>query len=361
MIIEKLKDIPLELWKVLGEMSPYLLFGFLVAGLMHVLIPTKIIEKQLGGKGILPAIKAALIGVPLPLCSCGVIPVAASLRKNGASREATTAFLISTPQTGVDSILVTFSLLGPIFAIFRPFAAFLEGVIGGWLVGIFAPKDETSFTAQEACTDECCAPENGNTQSGRISRIFRYGFIVLPRDIGKSLVIGLLIAACISAFIPDNFFFGILGHGIVAMLIMMAVGIPLYVCATASVPIAASLIAKGVSPGAALVFLMTGPATNAATLAVIWQTMGRRTASIYLATIAVFSIAFGFLLDYIFVLGKTTASAPIDLMPPIWFDTLCSVALILLLANALVKFPGKSKKAVKPDMHILKLKVNGMT
>ena len=360
MILDKIKDIPFELWKVLNEMSPYLLFGFLVAGLLHVLVPSKLIEKQLGGKGILPSIKAALIGVPLPLCSCGVIPVAASIRKNGASKEATTAFLISTPQTGIDSILVTFSLLGPIFAIFRPFAAFVEGVIGGWLVGIFAPNEETNFVNPGKCTDSCCSTETGGTRGGIIIRAFRYAFVTLPKDIAKSLVVGLLIAALISAFVPDDFFFGIFGHGIVAMLIMMAVGIPLYVCATASVPIAASLIAKGVSPGAALVFLMTGPGTNAATLAVIWQTMGRRTCIVYLATIALVSLGFGFLLDYIYVINKTSASAPIHFMPPHWFGSLCSIALIIMLIYAMWKSPVKPKTETSLHTHQVKLKVTGM-
>ena len=213
-----------------------------------------------------PVIKASLLGVPLPLCSCGVIPVAASLRRHGASRGATTAFLLSTPQTGVDSIVVTYSLMGGLFALIRPVVAFITGLVGGWLVDALAGQDygnATGVNPSAPCAGECCALSV--RRQNRLVRALHYGFVTLPRDIGKALVVGLIISGVIAAFVPDDFFAGVFGTGLVGMLIMMAVGMPLYVCATGSVPVAAALMMKGVSPGAALVFLMTGPATNAAT------------------------------------------------------------------------------------------------
>jgi uncharacterized membrane protein YraQ (UPF0718 family) len=284
-------------WFQLGKMSPYLLFGFAVAGALRVLIPTSFVEKHLGGKGIWPIIKSSLFGVPLPLCSCGVIPVAMSLRKRGASKGATIAFLLSTPQTGVDSIFVTFSLMGIVFAIFRPVIALITGVIGGAAVDLLDKKAET---ITESTDDDDSAEQKNGFLTG-----IRHGFFVLPRDIGTAMLIGLLIAAFISVIVPDDFFANKIGTGLGAMILMMFMGIPVYVCATASVPIAAAMIAKGLTPGAAFVFLMTGPATNAATFVTIWKILGRRTAIIYLLTVAVCALSGGFLLDAMFTnLGK---------------------------------------------------------
>jgi uncharacterized membrane protein YraQ (UPF0718 family) len=218
-----------------------------------------------------------------------------SLRKHGASKGATIAFLLSTPQTGVDSILVTLSLLGPVFAIFRPFAALATGLVGGTLVDIFGHAGGTENQPPEECTDECCS----HKQPSRVIRGLKYGFVTLPRDIGKAMLIGLVVAAFISALVPDDFFAEKLGTGIFAMLAMMALGIPIYVCATASVPIAAALMMKGLTPGAALVFLMTGPATNAASFVTIWKVLGKATAITYLASVAGCALASGILLDYI--------------------------------------------------------------
>lgn len=283
-------------WFQLGKMSPYLLFGFAVAGALRVLIPTNFVQKHLGGKGIWPIIKSSLFGVPLPLCSCGVIPVAMSLRKRGASKGATIAFLLSTPQTGVDSIFVTFSLMGIVFAIFRPVIALITGIIGGAAVDLFDKKTE----AITESTDDDSAEQKNKFLTG-----IRHGFFVLPRDIGTAMLIGLLIAAFISVIVPDDFFAEKIGTGLGAMVLMMFMGIPVYVCATASVPIAAAMIAKGLTPGAAFVFLMTGPATNAATFVTIWKILGRRTAIIYLLTVAVCALSGGFLLDAMFTnLGK---------------------------------------------------------
>ncbi len=279
-------------WTTTGQMSPYLLLGFAVAGVLRVVIPNKFIENHLGGKGLWPIIKASLFGVPLPLCSCGVIPVAMSLRKQGASRGAVVAFLLSTPQTGIDSIFVTFSLMGPVFTIFRPVAALLTGFFGGAAVDVFdKAKNETRENTQQ----------NTETNNGSIlARIVRHGFIVLPRDIALAMLVGLIIAAGISVGVPDDFFADKIGSGVTAMLLMMLVGIPFYVCATASVPIAVAMIAKGLSPGAALVFLMTGPATNAAAFTTIWSVLGKRTAIIYMLTVVMCALGSGLILNIFF-------------------------------------------------------------
>jgi uncharacterized membrane protein YraQ (UPF0718 family) len=290
------KMIIMDFWHTVVEMSPYLLFGFLLAGLLSALIPQRLVEKHLGGRGILPVLKASLFGVPLPLCSCGVIPVSMSLRKHGAGKGSTIAFLLSTPQTGVDSIFVTFSLLGLLFAIFRPVVAFITGIIGGLLVDIFEKGTESQSEVLPKCSDHCC---NGGGAVGRVAGGLKYGFVTLPRDIGRPMLIGLVVAAAITALVPEGYFAEKLGTGIFAMVVMMLIGIPIYVCATASVPVAAALILKGLTPGAAFVFLMTGPATNAASFVTIWKVLGGRTAIIYLATVAGCAVLSGILLDYI--------------------------------------------------------------
>jgi uncharacterized membrane protein YraQ (UPF0718 family) len=326
--------IVIELWQTLCEMAPYLLFGFLVAGFLSVLVTPETVERHLGGKGFWPVFKASLLGVPLPLCSCGVIPVAASLRKHGSSKGATAAFLISTPQTGVDSIAVTYGMLGPVFAVFRPVAAFISGIIGGWIIEAVDGKHATD-DAREPCTDECCSP---GRKRNIILRMLYHGFIVLPRDIARPLVIGLLIAGIIGVIVPAGFFTDKLGSNFAQMLVMMAFGIPLYVCATASVPIAAAMILKGISPGAALVFLMTGPATNAATIATIWKTMGRRAAAIYLAAVAGTALVSGILLDSLFAFPVLHIEHAAHNMLPAWVQTACAIALIVMFAAAAIRF-----------------------
>jgi len=335
-----LLNIVLAFWATLCEMAPYLLFGFLVAGALSVFVSPEVVERHLGGRGIWPVLKASLFGVPLPLCSCGVIPVAASLRRHGSSKGSTTAFLLSTPQTGVDSIMVTWSLLGPVFAVFRPFAAFAAGLVGGSIIEAADGGDGDEIDA-EPCTEECCTHSEDQT---RLARALRYGFLVLPRDIGKPLLVGLLVAGAISAFVPDDFFAETIGTGIGAMLVMMLLGIPVYVCATASVPIAAAMIAKGVLPGAALVFLMTGPATNAAAIATLWKMLGKRTALIYLAVVAFTALGSGLLLDYLFnITGVSPGHTGVWMLPG-WLKVLSAVMLLAVLGSALLSRPKKREK-----------------
>jgi len=333
-MLEPAAELAEEFWAVLGEMAPYLLFGFLAAGLLSVFVSPGLVERHLGGRGLGPLVKASAFGVPLPLCSCGVIPVAASLRRHGASRGATTSFLLSTPQTGVDSIMVTLSLLGPVFAVFRPVVAFVTGLVGGGLVSAVAPEESATANNRTACHAECCEPTSGQ---GKLARGLAYGFVTLAGDIGWALLAGLLIAGLISALLPENFFAPVLGGGIVAMIVMMLAGIPIYVCATASVPVAAALIAKGASPGAALVFLMTGPATNAATIAVVGRTMGRKTAVTYLLTVAGCALGAGLLLDGFFAQTGGRAAAPHAWMMPEPIKAASAFVLLGVLANALLR------------------------
>jgi hypothetical protein len=322
-----------EFWHVLSEMAPYLLLGFLVAGWLSVLIPAKIVEKHLGKGGLGPVLKASLIGIPLPLCSCGVIPVAASLRKHGASRGATTAFLMSTPQTGVDSILVTFSLLGPAFAILRPVLALISGVVGGLTVHWLGNSAGATVAGKEKSEDACCS--TGPTQPKWIEA-FRHGFVTLPRDLAKALLLGLGIAGAIAVALPEDFFSAVPGGGVLTMILMLGVGIPVYICATASVPIAAALIIKGLSPGAALVFLVAGSAINAATITAMWKMLGRRATTIHVIVVAITALSSGLLLDHLFTIEpRWFAPSEMEMLPGVFKD-LCAVILLGVLGMTFV-------------------------
>lgn len=292
-------DIVLESWLVLGDMAPYLLFGFFVAGVLSVGISPRFVERHLGSRGFGPVFKASLMGIPLPLCSCGVIPVAAGFRRHGASRAATTSFLLSTPQTGVDSIAITYALLGFWFAAFRPIAALATGLLGGFLVMLFGQPPENNIAQQAEssnCTKSCCTNRGAKHV---VWRALEYGFVTLPRDIGAALLVGVVIAGAIAALAPPNEWRPYLGGGIFSMLLTMALGIPIYVCASASVPIAAGLMHLGASPGAALAFLVSGPASNAATVATIWKLLGPRSMMLYMLTIAIGAVGGGLTLDWL--------------------------------------------------------------
>lgn len=360
-VAHSVTDVPAAFWGVLSEMAPYLLFGFLAAGVLSVLISARFISRHLGGRGVLSVLKASAFGVPLPLCSCSVIPVATSLRRHGAGKGATTAFLISAPQTGVDSILVTFSLLGGVFAVFRPIVALLSGLVGGMLVEL-VDRDCETCTAPRRVDDVSRDPRG---VAGRLASAVHYGFVTLPEDIGRALLVGLIVAALISAMVPPDFFAtalgGAMGGGVVAMLVMMLLGVPVYVCATASVPIAAALVAKGVSPGAALAFLMTGPATNAATIVTVWKVMGVRTGIAYLVTIAGSALAAGLTLDAIFSVPAVPGPPAAGMaMIPHWVGAAAAVVLLALLAMGVLR-PLARRRERAGVAAGLTLRIGGMT
>ncbi len=382
--MELVVDILIASWVVLAEMAPYLLLGFFFAGVLSILISAEWVERHLGGRGLCQVFKASLFGVPLPLCSCGVLPVGASLRRQGASRGATTAFLLSTPQTGVDSIAVTYALLGPFIAVVRPLAALVTGFAGGALVHVADRHDDDEAAGaaaaggagQASCSlDGCCDNEPAHRHS--FLDALRYGFLTLPRDIGKALLVGVALSGVISALIAPDTLRAYLGGGIVPMLVAMAIGIPLYVCATASTPIAASLIVAGLSPGAALVFLVTGPATNSASLVTLWKVLGRRATILYLVTVAVGALATGIVVDALVGSGLVPLSALVDAAAASasahehhhagglgwWIGQISAVVLLLVVAYALWwprRKPAEVEAAVDADLDVLTLEVRGM-
>jgi uncharacterized membrane protein YraQ (UPF0718 family)/copper chaperone CopZ len=286
----------LETLDLVRLMAPYLLLGLLLAGLLHVTVPKALVTRHMGGRGVGAAVKAALVGIPLPLCSCGVIPFADSLKRQGASKTSITSFLIATPQTGVDSILATTAMLGPVVAVWRVITALVSGVIGGSLAGMVERESEAS--PAEALGSEGHALPRGWKAKGR--ELFSYGLGMLVEDIAFWLLVGLAAGGAISAFVPDDLFTTAASHPVLQWGAVLAVSVPLYVCATGSIPIAAALVAKGLPLGAAIVFLIAGPATNVATLTVFTRALGRRVVAVYLGTIVVVSIAFGLGFELLF-------------------------------------------------------------
>lgn len=354
----------LAVWTLTAQMAPYLLLGFLVAGLLSVYVSPAWLERHLGGRGWGPIWRAALLGVPLPLCSCGVIPVAASLRRHGASPAATTSFLLSTPQTGVDSIAVTGAILGPVFAILRPALALVTGLLGGGLVRVLVRGEDVPAVP--------AAPKIAD-RSPRLRRVVSYGFGVLPRDIGRSLLLGILLAALITILVPPGALSGFLGNGILPILVMIAVGMPLYVCATGSVPLAAGFIHAGVAPGAALAFLIAGPATNAAAITTLHRVLGRRTLVIYLSVVAGSALAAGLLVNLLVPAGGLHPAGlhgghehgdHANGAPPGWFHHLSAVVLTAVLILALRPARRPDSQACPSegvdDMDRLELSVQGM-
>ncbi len=350
------------------DMAPWLLLGFLIAGILHVFFPEGRINRLLGGSNIKSVLRAALIGIPLPLCSCGVIPTGVSIHKNGASKGAAISFLISTPQTGVDSIMVTYSLLGLPFAIVRPIIALITGVLGGAITN----KLEPALEVKPLVVADIDA-NNRRSFKDSFRNIFHYAFVEFLEDIAKWLIIGLLIAALIAVFVPDDFFANYIHNDFVGMLIIMAASIPVYVCATSSVPIAAVLMMKGISPGAALVFLMAGPATNAATISVIGNSMGRKTLLTYLGTLIAGALLSGLFID-IFLPREWFTQAITHIheghehgLLPYWLQMVSAIAMTLFLLNIYVrKLIKRVRRKTQPiakeeiDMNEIRVFVRGM-
>lgn len=322
---------------MLNEMSPYILLGFLIAGLLHAFVSRATFSRHLAGHGFGSVVKAALIGVPLPLCSCGVLPTAIAMRRNGASRAASSAFLISTPQTGVDSIAATWSLLGPAFAVMRPVTALITSVAGGMAVGLTENGQQS-----EACRDNSCGDDDERPATfwGRLKAALRYGFIDLVGSIGGWLTAGLIIAALITVYVPADFFSALGTRPLLSMIAVLIIAIPMYVCATGSIPIALSLILKGLSPGTAFVLLMAGPAANFASFTLISREMGRRAAIVYLGAIIAGAIITGLVIDYIlpsswFIPAGGVSGACHHSFP--FFPTICSAVLAGLLITAFIR------------------------
>lgn len=337
-------------------MAPYLLFGFLAAGLLRVYFPHKLLIKYMGNNSTRAAFSASLLGVPMPLCSCGVLPAGISLYNNGASKSATTSFLISTPQTGIDSILVTYAMLGLPMAIIRPLVALFTGFAGGLVAGKFE---------QESAQSTIPASDENIPRS--FGYMLHYAFVEFMADISRWLVFGLLIAALIAVLLPDDFFATAVSNPNLQMLIVLVASIPIYVCATGSVPIAAVLMLKGISPGAVLVFLMAGPATNSASLTVLNKALGRKTTIIYLVTIVAGALISGLLINLMpaswFEITVTATHHHRHGLLPHWVGIASAILLIFLIVNS---FSNSFRRKPKNNTSIMGknsilVKVEGMT
>lgn len=346
--MQLLADILAQSWLVLLESAPFVLFGLAVAGLLKSFLPEDFVARHLGRKSVGSVLKASLLGAPLPLCSCGVVPAAAGLRRQGASRGATAAFLVSTPETGVDSIAVTYALLDPLMTVLRPLAAVITATCAGLLVNLLPERTAPDLNPPAAsacgCHSGCCGtqaacPTAKPTIGRRVVDGLRYGFTEILGDIGPWLLAGIVIAGLIAALVPPGLVERFLGRGFLSMVVMLVVGIPLYVCATASTPVVAALAAKGLSPGAALVFLLAGPVTNAASLTVMAKILGRRATALFVAAIAVCSLALGLAANALYayaglsITGWVQSGGEESHGP---FAVLCALVLLALVARPLL-------------------------
>ena len=359
---------------LINEMAPYLLLGFLIAGLMHAFIPQGLYSRYLANGNFRSVALATLFGIPLPLCSCGVIPTAMSLRREGASKGATTAFLIATPQTGVDSIIATYSLMGVPFAIIRPIAALVTALLGGQLVNLTENRnaeDGKNENMESTCATGCCNPRESHSLSliDKLKEAFRYAFVDMMQDIGKWLVVGLVVAGLITVFVPDSAFEIFKDNSLASMLLVLCIAVPMYLCATGSIPIAVALMLKGLTPGAGLVLLMAGPACNMASILVINKVLGRKTLITYLVSIITGAVGFGLIIDHVlprqWFLSNLIAADYCCHEHYGWFSIGCTILLMLLLANALVRyFIGRhSSKSTTKNTEDMKRTfiINGMS
>jgi hypothetical protein len=336
-----------ETWDLLLDASVYIVIGLLVGGMLKVFLSPGYVAAHLGPGRISSVVKAALLGIPLPLCSCGVLPAAASLKKQGASNGATTAFLISTPESGVDSIAISWVLLDPLMTVFRPVAAFITAMVAGIGENLLHPPrhsgggEDVSSPADDL--RNTAAPTEVSRPPGIASRLqtgVRYALVDLWGDLAGSFFFGLLAAGLMAVLVPDDFFQAYLGGGLSSMLVMLVFGIPLYICATASTPIAAAFILKGVSPGAVLVFLLVGPATNIATITVLTRLLGKRSTALYLVSIAVVSVLCGLALDQVYSALGISAQAAVGKaaeVTPEWLRTTATFLILLLSVRPLAR------------------------
>ncbi len=314
------------------DAAPLLVLGLILAGLMKAWLPSALLEKQLGRPGAGSVIKAALLGAPMPLCSCGVLPVAMGLRRAGASKGATVSFLISTPETGVDSIALSYGLLGPVMTIARPVVAIINAITAGLLTGW---QSEGAPAGAAAADKPACCNKAAPAKAATDWRVgLNYTFGRLLADMLPWLLVGMLFAAAVQTFIPAQWL-SEWGRGPLAMLVMVVVGIPMYICASASTPIAAGLLMAGVSPGAVLVFMLAGPASNIAAVGMVHKELGRRALLVYLGTVSTISIAAGLALDQLvaaFQWQISGSQAHHHSMLPEWL----AIAALLVLAAAAI-------------------------
>lgn len=320
-LVEILEKFVWQFVTLFSEMAPFLLLGFLLAGILHVWVPNHLYVPKISKPSFNSVLWSALFGVPLPICSCGVIPTSIALRKEGASKGASVSFLISTPATGVDSILATYSLLGGPFAILRPVAAFMTAMLGGLFTNVVTKKEPETGVAvvgethephheHEHCDcdgDHCsCGQDHDEDHSKKsfvqkVRETLEYGFVNMIGDVSKWLIIGLLLGALIAAFVPDDFFLFLHEYPLLCMVVVLVLAMPMYTCATGSIPLALALVEKGITPGAALVLLMAGPATSIASMLVVGKAFGKRTLAAYLTSIALGALFFGFVVDTFFM------------------------------------------------------------
>lgn len=378
-----------SLVELFAEMAPFLLLGFFLAGVLHVWVPRSLYVPKISKPNFSSVFLSALFGIPLPICSCGVIPTAVALRKEGASKGASVSFLISTPATGVDSILATYSLLGLPFAILRPVAAFVSSMFGGLLTNFVTrgeakedlsklevPKescgcggcgcghdhDDDCSDDDEHCLDEhcheeceehkhgccCCGRDHDHDEHAernigfkdRLKETFAYGFGDLLPEITRWLLVGLILGALIAAFVPNELFMSIREYPVLCMFAMLVISMPMYTCSTGSIPLALALMEKGLPPGAALVLLMAGPATSIASMVVVGKTFGKRTLAAYLFSIAAGAFFFGWLVDTFMMdtfLGAITMNGFDGHSEGLgWFDYSCAAVLALLIVIGLI-------------------------
>ena len=364
-----------QIFVLINEMAPYLLLGFLIAGLMHAFVPQGLYSRYLSRGNFGSVALATLLGIPLPLCSCGVIPTAMSLRREGASKGATVAFLIATPQTGVDSIIATYSLMGLPFAVVRPIASLVTALLGGHLVNLTESwKGEAGkkVKAEPACGTGCadCGEPQPLPLVGKLKAALRYAFVDMMQDIGKWLVVGLVVAGLITVFVPDSAFAVFKDNSLASMLLVLCIAVPMYLCATGSIPIAVALMLKGLTPGAGLVLLMAGPACNVASVLVIGKVLGRKTMVTYLASIITGAVGVGLVVDHLLprqwflshLLTQDCCHEPYG-----WFSVGCTVLLALLLVHAMVRhFMGRHSSkftTINTDTEDMKrtFVINGMS
>jgi HflK protein len=365
-MIDFLLQVGQQTWWILKEAAVFLLFGYALAGVLAVLVPARTLTRFLGTGKVRSVLWAAALGVPLPLCSCGVLPTALGLRKQGATNGATVAFLVATPETGVDSISLSYALMDPVITVFRPLAAMVTAISAGLATNFFGEPGRSNERAPDAdpaasAPDLCCQHdhddghhdhEHGHGHAAGLlgaepagpaapplqtaRDIYAYAFRELLDETSYWLILGIVLSGVVAAALPPSFFAQYLGGGFVSMLVMLAIGVPIYTCASSSTPIAAALVLKGLNPGAALVFLLAGPATNLGSLTVLLKFLGARVVAIYLASIVVVSLCAGYALNWVYAAWQLDPAATFGAATAIIPEPVKIGAAVLLIGLLLV-------------------------